>query len=149
MTEIELIKELRELTGVSVAQIKKALVQAQGVREHALEKLKEWGAAVAAKKADRALGAGVVQAYVHNSRVGALIQLSCETDFVARNEEFLSLARDLAMHASALRPESVGTMLEQPFIKDEGVTVRGRIEQAVAKLGENIQLTGLSVLALA
>lgn len=148
MSDIEVIKELRELTGLSIAKIKKALDEAEGVREKAIEKLKELGGTMAAKKADRALGAGVVEAYVHNSTIGAMIELSCETDFVARNDEFKALARDLAMHASAMQPGTPEEMLEQPFVKDEGLTIKDLIEQAVAKLGENIQLTSVSIMVL-
>ena len=148
MADIELIKELRELTGVSVAKVKEALEEAEGVREKALEKLKELGGAMAAKKADRALGAGIVASYVHAQKIGAMIVLSCETDFVARNDQFQSLAKDLAMHAAAMQPETTSLMLDQPFVKDESVTIKDLIEQAVAKLGENIQLSELSILSV-
>lgn len=148
MTDIELIKELRELTGVSVAKVKEALEEAEGVREKALEKLKELGGAMAAKKAGRDLGAGIVSAYVHATRIGAMVVLSCETDFVARNEQFQQLGRDLAMHAAAMQPETVSLMLDQPYVKDESMTVKDLIEQAVAKLGENIQLSELSILSV-
>lgn len=148
MANIDLIKELRELTGLSFAQIKKALDEADGVREKAMEKLKALGGTMAAKKANRDLGAGRIEAYVHNGKIGAMILLACETDFVARNDEFKTLAKDLAMHASATQPETAEEMLEQPFIKDEAVTVRDMIEKAVAKLGENIQLTDVSILTM-
>lgn len=148
MANIDLIKELRELTGLSFAQIKKALDEAEGIREKALEKLKELGGTMAAKKAGRELGAGTIEAYVHNGKIGAMVLLSCETDFVARNDEFKTLARDLAMHASAMQPETPDEMLEQPFIKDESLTVKELIEKAVAKLGENIQLSAVSILTM-
>jgi elongation factor Ts len=148
MADIELIKELRELTGVSVAQIKKALEEADNVKEKALERLKELAGAMATKKADRELSAGVVGTYVHAERIGAMVVLACETDFVARNDAFQELARELAMHAAAMRPESPEEMLKQPFVKDENITVRERIEQAVAKLGENIQLSRFSILSV-
>lgn len=148
MADIDLIKELRELTGLSVAKIKQALDEADGVREKALEKLKELGASVAAKKSDRDLGAGIIEAYVHNGTIGAMLELSCETDFVARNDEFKALAKDLAMHASAMQPGTPEEMLEQAFIKDENVTVRDLIEAAIAKLGENIQLARVTVMVL-
>ena len=148
MSDIDLIKELRELTGLSIAKIKTALDEAEGVREKALEKLKELGGTMAAKKAGRDLSAGLIETYVHNGKIGAMIELSCETDFVARNDEFKNLARDIAMHVSATQPESTEAVLEQPFVKDESITVKDRIEQGVAKLGENIQLTQLSVMVL-
>ena len=148
MADLDIIKELRELTGLSIAKIKTALDEAEGVREKALEKLKELGGVMAAKKADRSLGAGAVETYIHNGKIGAMIELSCETDFVARNDEFKTLAKDIAMHVSAMQPETPEQALEQSFIKDESITVQYLIEQAVAKLGENIQLTKVSVMVL-
>jgi len=99
------IKALRERTGVSVMQCKAALEEADGDTEKALVILRKKGGAVAAKKSDRALSAGVVQAYIHSSKdIGALVALSCETDFVAKNEEFVALAYDIAMHVAAANP---------------------------------------------
>jgi elongation factor Ts len=99
------IKELRDATGISVMQCKKALEEAGGDMEKALIILRKKGAEAAGKKADRALGAGAVGSYVHNTHeVAALVLLSCETDFVAKNEEFIALARDLAMQVAATRP---------------------------------------------
>ncbi len=106
MITTEQIKELRDLTGVSVMQCKKALEEAQGDKEKALLILRKKSSDIALKKGDRELGAGVVQSYIHsNKTVGTLIELSCETDFVARNEEFVTLARDIAMHITATNPE--------------------------------------------
>lgn len=149
MADITLIKELREQTGLSVAAIKQALEEADGDRDRAVAALKALGGTVAAKKAGRELKDGVVEAYVHpNRKIGSLIVLACETDFVARNDAFVTLAKDLAMHAAAMQPESVETMLGQPFVKDPDVTVRGLVEQAVGKLGENIQLADVTVLTI-
>lgn len=100
-----LIKELRDLTGVSVMQCKKALEEADGDMEKAAILLRKKSSEAAAKKSDRDLGAGTIGAYVHNTNeVAALVQLSCETDFVAKNEEFVALARDIAMHVAAQAP---------------------------------------------
>ena len=149
MADIELIKELRDRTGLSVAAINKALDEAGGDEEKALKALEALGGVAAAKKADRELKDGVVEAYIHSNRkLGAMIELACETDFVARNDEFLALAKDLAMHAAAMKPASVREMLEQPYVKEPDVTVQNLIERAVAKLGENIQLTELSIIAI-
>lgn len=102
------IKALRERTGLSVMECKKALEQADGDAEKALIILRKKSSAAAAKKSERTLGAGVVQAYVHASQdVGAMVLLSCETDFVAKNAEFKALAHDIAMHATATNPEFV------------------------------------------
>ncbi|MHB1117959.1 MAG: elongation factor Ts [Minisyncoccota bacterium] len=105
MITTEQIKELRDITGVSVMQCKKALEETNGDKEKALLILRKKSAGIAEKKGDRELGAGVVDAYIHsNKTVGTLVELSCETDFVARNEEFVALARDIAMHITATNP---------------------------------------------
>lgn len=102
------IKALREETGISVMQCKKALEEAGGDMDKARIILRKKGSDAASKKADRTLGAGTIAAYVHNTgEVAALVQLSCETDFVAKNEEFAALARDIAMHVAALAPQYV------------------------------------------
>ncbi len=102
----EQIKELRDKTGVSVMQCKKALEEAEGDMEKALAILKKKSKDIASKKSDRTFGAGVVAAYVHSSStIGAMVELVCETDFVSKNEEFKVLARDIAMHAAATNPE--------------------------------------------
>jgi elongation factor Ts len=101
----EQIKTLRERTGLSVMDCKKALEQAEGDMEQAVLVLRKKSSAAAAKKSERELGSGVVQAYVHASQdVGTIVLLSCETDFVAKNAEFIALARDIAMHATATAP---------------------------------------------
>jgi elongation factor Ts len=100
------IKSLREKTGVSVIQCKKALEEADGDMEKALLILKKKSAEIVEKKSDRELGGGVVQSYIHgNKKIGCMIELLCETDFVANNEEFQALAYDIAMHVTAMRPE--------------------------------------------
>lgn len=114
MITTEQIKELRDQTGVSVMQCKKALEEAGGDVAKALIILRKKGGEAASKKADRTLGAGIVQAYIHsNGSVGALVELSCETDFVSGNQEFKALAYDIAMHVAASNPE---------FLKKEEIT---------------------------
>ena len=145
----EQVKELREKTGVSVMECKKALIEAQGDMARALEVLGLSAAAAVGKKADRALGAGAVASYTHNTgQVGSLILLACETDFVSKNEEFVALARDLAMHVAAMRPASVEELLAQPFIKDQSKTVADLISAATQKFGERIEVSSLSVLSV-
>jgi len=135
------VKELRERTGVSMMECKKALVEAQGDMDKALEVLSARAGVVAGKKADRALGAGTVAAYVHNTgQVGALVVLSCETDFVSKNEEFVALARDIAMHVSAMRPADKDELLAQAFIKDPSKTIADLIAGAVQKFGERVEI---------
>lgn len=102
------IKSLRDETGISVMQCKKALEEAGGDMEKARVILRQYGNEAAAKKSDRALGAGTIGAYAHNThQVAALVHLSCETDFVSKNEEFIALARDIAMHVTALSPRYI------------------------------------------
>lgn len=149
MTNVETIKELRDQTGLSFDKIKKALDEVGGDAAQALELLKSQAGDVAAKKSGREANDGAIGAYVHTTgRVGALVQLACETDFVARNDDFKTLAKELAMHASAMRPTDVAEMLTQPFVKDAAITVQEVINQAIAKLGENIQLAEVCVLAI-
>lgn len=106
MITTEQVKELRELTGVSIMQCKKALEEAVGDLEKAQVILRKQSGAIAAKKSGRTLGAGVVESYIHaTKKVGAMVILSCETDFVAKNEEFIALARDIAMHITATNPK--------------------------------------------
>lgn len=102
---MDLVKALRDETGVSIMQCKKALEEAGGDRDKALMMLRKKSGEIAAKKGDRTLGAGIVAAYIHsNGTVGAMVELSCETDFVANNQEFKQLAYDIAMHVAALDP---------------------------------------------
>lgn len=109
MITTEQIKELRDETGISVMQCKKALEEAEGDKEKALLILRKKSSDIATKKGDRELGAGVVEAYIHsNKTIGAMVELLCETDFVARNEEFIAMARDIAMHITATNPEYLG-----------------------------------------
>ncbi len=106
MVTPDLIKELRELTGVSVMQCKKALEEAGGDKEKAIVILKKKGAEASAKKGDRTLGATQIASYVHSTgTVGVMVELACETDFVARNPEFKALGYDIAMHIAATKPE--------------------------------------------
>ncbi len=144
------IKQLREETGLSLAQIKKALEEAGGDKDKAREVLSQYSQVQAEKKADREVNAGIVSAYVHsNGTIGVLLELGCETDFVAKNEEFVALAKDLAMHVCAMDPTSInnedglgeGTaLLKQTFIKDSSITVEQRIQSAVQKFGENTKV---------
>lgn len=148
---MDAIKELREKTGLSLAQIKKALEEAGGDKEKALTILAAYSEAQAEKKSDRELAAGVVSAYVHGSgTIGVLLELGCETDFVAKNEEFVALAKDLAMHVCAMAPTSINNengegeetaLLKQSFIKDPEVTVEQRLQAAIQKFGENTKVT--------
>lgn len=135
------IKELREMTGVSVMQCKKALEEAGGDPEKAAVVLKKHSSASARKKADRTLKAGAIGSYTHDGNIGAMVLLSCETDFVAKNPGFGALARELAMQIAAMGPENTEELLGQPFIKDSGKTVRNLLDEAAQKFGERLEIT--------
>lgn len=144
---MDAIKELREETGLSFAQIKKALEQSGGDKDKAREILGALKEAQAEKKADRDVLITTVASYVHSTgNTGALVELACETDFVARNEEFKDLAKDIAMQVVAMSPvtlegEDDTALLKQVFIKDGELTVEGRIQAAIQKFGENVKIT--------
>ncbi len=156
---MDTIKELREETGLSFAQIKKALEEVGGDKTKALAILSEYSAAQAEKKADRELAAGVVSSYIHSTgTVGVLLQLGCETDFVAKNEEFVALARDIAMHICAMSPTSINnedglgeetSLMHQPFIKNPEMTIEQKIQAAVQKFGENTKVIRFSRYSIA
>jgi len=176
----EQIKELRARTGAGIVDCRNALAQAGGDVNTAVEILKAKGLATARKKAGRTAGQGLVEAYIHTGgKVGAMVEVNCETDFVARTDEFRRLCRDLAMQVTASAPRYVSrdevpaeaieeqrrllaaglagkpaaavegaldrwfqevVLLEQPFIRDEGKTIRDLLTEAVSRIGENIQI---------
>ncbi|MBI2635423.1 MAG: translation elongation factor Ts [Parcubacteria group bacterium] len=141
MANIEDVKKIREMTGVPLGAIKKALEEADGKIEQALKFLKERGGAVAEKKAGRQTGEGLVSSYIHaNGKIGVLIEMFCETDFVARNDEFKNLGHELAMHIAATNPADVDELLGQPYIRDQDITVDALVKNHIAKLGENIRI---------
>ena len=138
---LALVKELRSLCGAGVSDCQKALEEANGDIKKALAILRQQGQEIAAKKAEREAREGVVAAYVHaNQKIGAMIALSCETDFVARTEEFKNLAYELAMQVAAMAPTSNEELLEQEYIRDPQIKVKELIAQAVGKIGENIKI---------
>ncbi|MEK7193769.1 MAG: translation elongation factor Ts [Patescibacteria group bacterium] len=136
----EQIQKLRELTGAGVMECNKALKEAAGDFEKAIAVIHEMGLVKAGKKGERLTGAGLLESYVHNERVGVLLELRCETDFAARNPLFKELAHNLTMQIAAMNPEGVEDLLEQVYIKDESITVETLIKQAIAKIGENIRV---------
>ena len=141
MINTDKIKQLRDQTGLSFNEIKKALSEAGDDIAKALEVLKTRGATIADKKSSRQVKAGVVDSYIHGTRkVGSILELLCETDFVARNDEFKFLAHELAMHIAAMKPANLEDLLAQPYIKDPAQTIKEFINQYIAKLGENIQV---------
>lgn len=139
---VDLIKQLREQTGISIAECKKALEQAGNDMAKALEILRERSKIIVEKKAGAEAKEGIIEAYVHTTaKIGALLELNCQTDFVARNANFKALAKDLAMQIAAGEAESVDDLLKQPFIKDPSKTIQELINENIAKLGENIKIS--------
>ena len=158
------IKELRDMTGAGIMDSKRALEDADGDMKAAAVALMEKGLASAAKRAGREVAEGVIEAYIHTgSRVGSLVELNCETDFVARTPEFKSLARDLAMQVAAMSPkyvdrdavpEDVGEvseddiLLEQMYIRDGSVKISELVNELIAKVGENVKVGRIERFAL-
>jgi len=137
---INQIKQLREETEVSISECKKALTEAKGDFQKAKEILKKWGKDFAKKKLQRKTKQGIIESYIHsNKRVGVILELGCETDFVAKNPDFQKLAHELALQITAVNPEET-PLLTQPWIRDETRTIKDLIEEYIAKLGENIIL---------
>lgn len=141
MVKIDDLKKIRDMTGAPVDAIRKTLEEADGEIERALELLKDRGAMVAAKKAHRQTGEGIISYYVHaNSKVGVLVKLLCETDFVARTEQFKELGHELAMHIAAMDPINTENLLSQTYIRDQDMTIDALIKDYIVKLGENIKI---------
>lgn len=134
-----LVKELRDQTQASIADCRNALIEASGDIVKAKEILQKKGIEGAAKKSERATGQGLIESYVHqNGRTGVLVELLCETDFVAKTTEFKHLAHEIAMQVAAMNPKDVETLIKQEYIRDGSKTVETLIKEHIGKLGENI-----------
>lgn len=139
MVDIELLKKLRNETSVSLADCRKALEQSKNDYKKALGVLKKSGLKKAAKKAERKTPQGLIESYIHqNGKVGALVEVSCETDFVARTDIFKNLVHEISMQVAAMDPKDVKTLLKQEYIRDSSKTMGDLTKEAIAKLGENI-----------
>jgi elongation factor Ts len=135
----KMVSELRERTGAGMMDCKKALNEANGDMDKAIEILREKGLAAAAKKAGRVAAEGLVETYIsEDGKRGAIIELNCETDFVAKNADFAELAKNIAKHAAYSNANSVEELLEEKFIVDNNVSVKDAITALIAKLGENM-----------
>lgn len=131
------IKTLREETGAGMMDCKKALEASDGDMDKAREWVRQKGLARAEKKSDRETKEGYIASYVHaNNKTAALVEILCETDFVARNDEFQTMARDVAMQVVAMNPKSVDDLLEQEFIKDPSKTIEEIVKGMSGKIGE-------------
>lgn len=138
MVIINQIKKLRQETQVSIAECKKALEEAKGDINLAKEILRKWGRDFAKKQAERKVKEGLIASYIHSNRkIGVLLELNCESDFVARSKEFQELAHELCLQIAAINPKEF-PLLEQSWIKDEQKKVKDLIGDYISKLGENI-----------
>ena len=138
---IELVKKMRAEMGLGIMEIKAALEAAEGDEKKAKEILKEQGFKKAEKRAEREVHQGRVATYTHTTgKIGVMVELLCETDFVAKNEEFVAVARDLCLQVAAMDPESPEKLLEQEFIKDGSKKISDMITALSAKFGENVKL---------
>jgi len=151
------VKELRERSGAGVIECKNALEQAGGNVEQALEILRQQGLAKADKRAGRVAGQGLVEAYLHTGgRIGALVEVNCETDFVGRTEDFKALAHDIAMQVAATSPRYLSAeempeseqldpkevcLLQQPFIKDPSKSIDDLVKEIAGRTGENVKIS--------
>jgi elongation factor Ts len=142
------IKKLREQTGAGITDAKKALVEAGGDFDKALAAMRQKGFDKAIKRAGREAGAGLIGSYSHDGRIGVLVEVNCETDFVAKTDEFKELVKDLCLHVAACAPADTAELLQQEFVKDPAITVDEYVKQHIAKLGENIVVRRISRLAL-
>ena len=139
--DLKLLKQLRDETAASIADCRLALDESNGDYKKALEWIKKRSIEKAEKKADRATGQGIVEAYIHaGGKVGVLVELLCETDFVAKTDDFKQLAREIGMQVAAMNPEDVDALLKQDYIRDGSLTIEKLIKGVVGKLGENIVL---------
>jgi elongation factor Ts len=139
MISIDQIKKLRQETGISIIECKKALEEAKGDIGLAKDLLKKRGKELALKKTEREAREGIITSYIHpNKKVGVLLELNCESDFVAKSKEFQKLAHELCLQIAAMDPQDDNPLLSQPWIREESKTVKELITDYVAKLGENI-----------
>lgn len=145
---LEDIKKLREETGAGIADCREALAVSDGNLEKAKEWLKQKGLDKASQKGEREVKSGVIEVYSHGGKVGVLVEVLCETDFVARTEDFKQLAHELALQIASMNPSSVTELLEQEYIRDNGITVDQLIKTSIGKLGENIQVGRFERIAL-
>ena len=145
MADIKLLKQIRDETQASIADCRKALEESNDDYKKALEWLKKRGIEKAEKKADRETSQGLVESYIHqNGKVGALVEVLCETDFVARTDEFKNLCHEVSMQVAAMNPKNVASLLKQDYIRDGSLTIDGLVKSVIGKLGENIVVKSFS-----
>ena len=138
---IELVKKIRNETGLGIMEIKAALEEASGDEKKAKEILKSKGLKKAETKTERETHQGRVATYTHSTgKIGVMVELLCETDFVAKHEDFMELTKDICLQIAAMDPKDVDELLKQEFIKDTSMTIEEKIKGLVVKFGENMKL---------
>jgi elongation factor Ts len=144
---LDQIKELREETGAGIMDVRKALTESEGDTKKAKAWLEAKGMKRAAEKSERDTEAGYVFSYVHfNGKVGSLIKMACETDFVAKTEDFQNLGKEIAMQVASMRPETVEELLKQDYLRDTSKTIEAMIKVVSGKTGENIKVVAIASL---
>ncbi len=139
--DLTALKKLREETSASIADCRMALEESKGDYKKALEYIKKRAMDKAEKKAGRETAQGLVEAYIHQGgKVGAMVEILCETDFVAKTDEFKNLSREIAMQIAAMSPKTVEDLLKQEYIRDTSLTIEQLIKGVIGKLGENITI---------
>ena len=146
--QIEDIKKLRQDSGAGIADCKEALSKALGNMEKAKELLKKKGFEKGGSKIGREVKAGLVEVYSHSGKVGVLVEVLCETDFVAKTSDFKNLAHELSLQIASMNPSSVEELLSQVYIRDNSLTVDQLIKSVIGKIGENIQVGRFERIAL-
>lgn len=146
--KIDDLKKLREETSAGVSDCRQALEDANGDYAKAKKLVAERSVEKAAKKADRETGSGLVASYVHGGKVGVLVELRCETDFVARTDDFVHLSHEVSLQVAAMNPKDVKALLASAYIRDPKLTIEALIKQTIGKLGENITIARFTRLAL-
>ncbi|HSX42199.1 MAG TPA: translation elongation factor Ts [Candidatus Saccharimonadales bacterium] len=141
---VDQIKNLRAKTGLGIHDVKKALEESNGDETKAIAWLKEKGLSTVAKKSDRATSQGLIDVYTHNGRIGAMVEVNCETDFVARNADFKAFVHDLALQICSMDPENVEELLKQDFFKEPEKTIQDLLNDTITKIGENIKISRIS-----
>jgi len=137
---MEKIKELREKTGAGVMDVKKALDEASGDIKKAEELLKARGVLIAEKKADRSTAQGLIDSYVHLGKIGVLVEVNCETDFVARNDDFKKFVHEIALQAAQSESETVEDLLKEEYFRSPDQTIDALVKEMIGKIGENIKI---------
>lgn len=138
---MEKIKKLREITGAGVMDVKRALDESGGDEEKALKLLKEKGLQKAEKRSERETAQGLIDCYIHLGRIGAMVEVNCETDFVARNEDFKQFVREIAIQVAQSTCETVEQLKDEVYFRDEKKTVADVLSEIVSKTGENVKIS--------